>query len=146
MLFCNILWAADPVNIILNCQSYEVTLNNKGTQEIKTDSSDKIVFKIDLKKNKIYKLTQLSRDFEPIEGQPIFTDSKIKWSSKDLLYQKETFNSIDKYTAEYVSEIFFSKESPDKENAGTYLKSMYRCQANEINYLQLLELNSYKNF
>ena len=52
MLFCNILWAADPVNIILNCQSYEVTLNNKGTQEIKTDSSDKIVFKIDLKKNK----------------------------------------------------------------------------------------------
>ena len=84
-------------------------MNNKGTQVTRIDNTIKIVFKIDLKKNKIYKLTQLSRDFEPIEGHPKFTDTKIKWSSKDLLNQKETFNSIDRYTAEYVSEVFFSK-------------------------------------
>ena len=35
-------------------------------------------------------------------------DTKIKWSSKDLLNQKETFNSIDRYTAEYVSEVFYA--------------------------------------
>ena len=127
MLYCNILFA----NTLLNCQSYDRILIKDGVRETTIDKSSKIIFKIDLSKKKIFELTELSSDFELIKDYVMFTDSKIKWSSKGDIFKTETFNSINRITGEYIYEVFYSKESPVKELAGTYSKSKYKCLVDE---------------
>jgi hypothetical protein len=127
MLYCNISFA----NILLNCQSYDMTFTKEGVRETTIDTSSKIVFKIDLSKKKIFELTEIDSEFEHIEDYVMFTDSKIKWSSKGGIFKTETFNSINRITGEYIYEVFYSKESPLKELAGTYSKSTYKCLVDE---------------
>jgi len=127
MLYCNISFA----NILLNCQSYDMTFTKEGVRETTIDTSSKIVFKIDLSKKKIFELTEIDSEFEHIEDYVMFTDSKIKWSSKGDTLKTETFNSINRITGEYIYEVFYSKESPLKELAGTYSKSTYKCLVDE---------------
>jgi hypothetical protein len=127
LLYCNISFA----NILLNCQSFDTTVTKDGSRETRVDTSSKIIFKINLNRKEIYELTELSSDFELIEDYVMFTDSKIKWSSKGDLFKSESYNSINRITGEYVSELIYSKQSPIKEFAGTHYKFRYKCSIDE---------------
>ena len=127
LLYCNTSFA----NIFLNCESYEKAFTKDGKRNTTIDTSDKIVFKIDLNKKKIFELTELSSDFELIEDFVMFTDSKIKWSSKMDTHKYETYNSINRITGEYINETIYSEESPITELAGTYYKFKYKCIIDE---------------